>query len=96
LAADLRTGLERLGDVTIHDEGKQHCGIVTFQVKGEAPNETAARLAARSMNVSVSIRSYAQLDFGARGIDALTRASVHYFNTEGEVDRFVMAVGDSH
>ena len=33
--------------------------------------------------------SAALIDFAARGLTRLVRASVHYFNTEDEVDRFV-------
>lgn len=92
LAAALRARLADLPGVSIHDLGSRQCGIVTFGVGGETPGATAKRLAEKSMNVSVSIRSYAQLDLGGRNLDALTRASVHYYNTEDEIDRFVRAV----
>jgi selenocysteine lyase/cysteine desulfurase len=93
LASEMRARLADLPGVSVHDQGERQCGIVTFRVEGEAPSETAVRLAKNRMNVSVSIRSYAQLDFGPRGLDALTRASLHYYNTEEEVVRFVEAVG---
>lgn len=92
LSDTLRAQLAEVPGVSVHDLGKRRCGIVTFLVDGEEPAATASRLAARAINVSVSTASYARLDFGARGLPAVTRASVHYFNTGDEVDRFVAAV----
>lgn len=92
LASNLRRRLADLSGVTVHDLGERKCGIVTFRFENEAPADTALRLAGKRMNVSVSVRKYAQLDLGARNLDALTRASVHYFNTEDEVERFAEAV----
>jgi len=92
LADDLRTRLADTPGVSVHDQGERRCGIVTFRVTDEPPSDTAARLAAAGINVSVSVRRYAQLDLGARGLDAVTRASVHYYNTEDEVSRFVEVV----
>ena len=92
LATALRDYLADLPGVTVHDQGERRCGIVTFRIAGESPADTASRLAKQSINVSVSVRRYAQLDLGARELDALVRASVHYFNTEDEVERFANAV----
>ena len=90
LAAGLRAGLAAIRGVRLHDLGVERCGIVTFTKDGHTATDMKMRLAAQRMNVSVS--SHALLDFQARGISALTRASVHYFNTEAEVERFLRAV----
>ncbi len=92
LAAHLRTGLGTVKGVTLHDPGARKCGIVTFRSDRELPEALAARLGTLRMNCSVTSASTAQLDLGARGLPALLRASVHYYNTEDEVERFVQAV----
>ena len=46
------------------------------------------------VNVSVSLVDYARLDLPARGLPDLVRASVHYYNTDDELDRLVDVVSD--
>jgi selenocysteine lyase/cysteine desulfurase len=53
------------------------------------------RLAARRVNVSVMERASAQLDFGPRGIESAVRASVHYYNDDGDLDRLVEGVREA-
>jgi selenocysteine lyase/cysteine desulfurase len=90
LAARLRNGLATVPGVTLHDLGRDKCGIVTFTLDRLAAPQVKAALGAQGIHISVS--SLALLDFRARGITALARASVHAFNTEEEVDRVVAAV----
>ena len=92
LAARLRSQLEELPGVTVHDQGATKGAIVTFGVAGRGAEDVRAALAARNVNVSASSASSARLDLGARGIDEYVRASVHYFNTEDELDRLVETV----
>ena len=40
----------------------------------------------------MSTIDFARYDFEARGLDAVARASVHYYNTEDELARFVGAL----
>ena len=92
LAATLRDALSLLPNVTLRDLGRNKCAIVTFQKQGESATALAARLLARRINASVTDLQSARLDFTERGLEDLVRASVHYFNTEDEIDRFAEAV----
>ena len=67
----------------------------TRHVHGRGPERDrgpARRSPAQAINVSVSPADSSQLDLGARGIDEVVRASVHYYNSEDELDRLVAAV----
>jgi len=92
LAATLRARLGAVPGVTLRDLGRRKCGIVTFTKEGIAPDAIKAALAPQRINVSASSRSSTLLDMTARRLDAVVRASVHYYNSEAEIDRFVGAV----
>ncbi|MHA3976394.1 aminotransferase class V-fold PLP-dependent enzyme [Halovulum sp. GXIMD14794] len=92
LAEDLRATLAHLPGVTVTDRGTRKAGIVTFVKDGRAPADMHVALRAQGFATSVSTAPMAQFDLHARGVDALMRASVHYYNTEDEVARFAEAV----
>lgn len=86
LAADLRARLGEMDGVTVRDLGRVRCGIVTFQPAGTGAGEVKAALRERGINVSVAPRSSTLLDSEARDLPDLVRASVHYYNTEEELE----------
>ena len=89
LASALRFALAAVPGITVQDLGAQKCGIVSFMKQGEEAEALRIRLHRQGINVSVTNRSSALLDFDARGLTSLVRASVHYYNTEAEIGRFV-------
>lgn len=88
LAGDLRDSLESIPGVSISDQGQQRCGIVTFQVIGHDHQKLREALHEHSINVSVSRSTSSQWDLPTRGLKSVMRASIHYYNTETEVDTF--------
>jgi cysteine desulfurase/selenocysteine lyase len=92
LGDTLRERLRELPGVVLHDRGARRCGIVTFTVADRDPYDIAARLRAQAINISVSTIDFARFDFEARGLERIARASVHYYNTEDELDQLVAAI----
>src|SRR3990167_312272 len=54
--------------------------------------EIQQHLSKMKINVSISLQEYARLDMAKRNLPALVRASVHYYNTEEEVEAFCQAI----
>lgn len=94
LADALRARLGTLPGITLTDLGRVKCGIVTFAVAGADHEAIVAALRARDINVSISTKFSSRLDMDSRGLDTVIRASVHVYNTEYELDRFVAALQD--
>jgi len=92
LAGRLRGTLAETPGVTVVDRGAVLGATVTFTVDGIEPVDMQRLLAERRINVSVMEAESAQLDFGARGISSAVRSSVHYYNTDDEIEQLVDAV----
>ena len=76
-----------------------HCApIISLSLKvsvlqdGKTPEAVKEALAQKRINVSVSPANSTLLDFSDRGLHSVVRASVHYYNTEQELGRFIQAL----
>ncbi len=92
LAERLRQGLASVDGVAVHDGGLRRCGIVTFTSARATPVEVKERAAGAGINVSVTEAPWARLDMAPPHPTAVARASPHYYNTEGELDRLIEVV----
>lgn len=92
LADTLRRRLAAIPGVTLRDLGRVKCGIVTFTKDGIEPRAIKEALARERINVTTSSRFSTMLDMTERRLDMVLRASVHYYNSEDEIDRFARAV----
>lgn len=92
LAKLLHDKLSQVDKVSVHERSKSLSGIVTFNKHDEDASVLHKRLRAHKINTSVSSQRNAQLDVAQTiGVD-INRASIHYYNSEEEIDRFVEAV----
>jgi len=82
----------RIGGYEAAAPGLRRCGIVSFTVAGIPAQDVQRRLSAARVNTSVSLVDYARLDLPHRGLPDVVRASVHYYNTDDELDRLVDAL----
>lgn len=85
----LRSRLATIPSIELRDLGENKCGIVSFTFKEKSPHEVQRYLAHHHINVSISLEEYARLDLSQRNLPALVRASVHYYNTEKEIEQFI-------
>jgi len=92
LAFLFRQSLRQLEGITVHDQGDELCGIVTFSVAGITATEVRAKLAAQHINVHIGLAKSTIYYMNRRGLDGIVRASVHYYNTEEEIETVCRAL----
>jgi selenocysteine lyase/cysteine desulfurase len=85
----LRNRLSDIPDVRVLDHGTHLCGIVTAYHPAFQGYKIRDWLREQRVNTSVSTLNAAQIDFSRKGIDAALRLSVHYYNTEEELEQAV-------
>ncbi len=88
----LRAALRTVDGVTVHDLGDRKSGIVSFTVDGHSPTDVRDFLAGQGVTVTVSHRQSTLVDMNQRGLDAVVRASPHYFVTLGQLGEMTEAL----
>jgi cysteine desulfurase/selenocysteine lyase len=86
LAALFRQRLQQLDGVVVHDQGYVLCGIVTFSVIDIPATEVREKLAVKNINVHIGKAPSTLYYMNRKGLDGIVRASVHYYNTEEEIE----------
>ncbi len=89
LAATLRSEIESIPGGKTHDLGLVKGGIVTFTVDDLDPDDIVAAWAKEKINANTSSVRSTRFDMEQRGIEKMVRASVHYYNTEEEIEKAV-------
>ncbi|OQP49776.1 aminotransferase V [Niastella yeongjuensis] len=87
LADLLRQRLQAIEGVVIHDQGDVLCGIVTFSLTGIPVTEVKAKLATKNINVHIGLAPSTLYYMNRKELTGIVRASVHYYNTEEEIER---------
>ena len=93
LTTRLMEGLARIPEVTVYGskDPSRHCGIVTFNVAGCHPHDVSSVLDTENIAIRAG-HHCAQPLMKYMGVGATARASLYFYNTEEEVDRFVDAI----
>jgi len=86
LALLFRQRLGQIDGIVVHDQGDVLCGIVTFSVTGITAAEVRAKLAEKNINVHIGFAKATLYYMNRKGLDGIVRASVHYYNTEEEIE----------
>lgn len=94
LSNTLRDKLCNLKGVTLQDTGIKKSGLVTFSIEKIPLLEVYNKLKEKNINISICWNSYARIDSKERKVGDLIRASVHYYNTEEEIDQFIHEMGN--
>ena len=99
VAADVAARAERLREllyaipgVAVTDLGRHRSGIVSFTLDGVTPDDVRTALARRQVIVSVSGKPSTLLDMSRRQLDAVVRASPHYFVSDDQLEAAADAV----
>lgn len=88
LAARLRSQLRDIDGIQVTDRGREQCGIVTFFAAQKSAEQLYQQLSQHRINLTVIDFSANPFAFAQHQWPNLVRTSLHYFNSEEELDYF--------
>jgi cysteine desulfurase/selenocysteine lyase len=89
LSSTLREKIISLNGILLHDTGIQRCGLVTFSSQHVSAETIYGALQKKDINVSICWNKYARIDMKERKLNKFIRVSLHYYNTEDEINYFI-------
>jgi len=89
LGSQFREKLSRIPNVKVQDPGLHQSALVTFSVENYSSEFLCEKLFENKANTTWVPEARALLDFKPRGISDVVRASLHYFNSADEIDKFI-------
>jgi len=94
LAVRLRQRLFQIRGLRVLERSTNFSGIVTFHCEQIQAEKLQLRLRKEGVNTSVARASGARLDLDREEMQAVSRASVHYYNSETEIEGFASKLED--
>lgn len=91
-AQTLRAQLAEIPGLTLLDQGREHSGLISFNLAGHSAPTVQKLLAAQGVVVGSNGVPYTPFDMNARGLTHIVRASVSYLTSEAEIDRLLSAL----
>jgi cysteine desulfurase / selenocysteine lyase len=93
LAALLADRLSEMPGVQVFRSGTPLAGIVGFTVDGTVAESVRDYLNRQGVAVTLSTPLGSPVAMRRLGVQALVRASVHYYNTEDDIDALIRILG---
>lgn len=90
----IREALRQLPQITLHDLGTTHSGLIAFNLAGWDSFELQRRLGLKRINIGANGIAYTPLDMQARGLASIARISVSPLNTDDDIERLMTSLGE--
>ncbi|KAF1005563.1 MAG: Cysteine desulfurase [Pseudomonas fluorescens] len=88
----IRQALPTLPGITLHELGREHSGLIAFNLAGWDAFELKRQLGLKGINIGANSVPYTPLDMQARGLESIARISVSYLNTPQDIDALMTAL----